>query len=314
MFHFKTSRIGRFINSNIGRIILVIGIILFAFIVTQVLNQAAKDVRKQESLLNITTQQDSQMAYITGTTVNEETFENHGNIISRFIDYCNEGRADMAYELLSDDCKNAIYPTLEQFDTNYCKRNFATSKGYNIEVAGEDKEAYTYKVDISDDVMSTGIKNEANTVSEYMTIVNEDGAERLNISNYIEKVNINKSNEQKSIKITVESKEIYMDYEIYNFTVENNSDNIIALDSKESVQSTFLVSNTGTAYSSYVYEMIPEELQVDSKETKEISIKFNKIYNPNIIISEVTFNDIVANYTEYLNRNNFNKIQMTIQL
>ena len=104
-----------------------------------------------------------------------------------------------------------------------------------------------------------------------------------------------------------------MDYEIYNFTVENNSDNIIALDSKESVQSTFLVSNTGTTYSSYVYEMIPEELQVDSKETKEISVKFNKIYNPNIIISEVTFNDIVANYTEYLNRNNFNKIQMTIQ-
>ena len=105
-----------------------------------------------------------------------------------------------------------------------------------------------------------------------------------------------------------------MDYEIYKFKVDNNSKNTIMLDSKESVQSTYLENENETRYSSYIDEMIAEELQVRANDTKEISIKFNKVYNPNNVITKLVLSDIVENYEEYVNRRNFNKMQMEFDI
>ena len=47
-----------------------------------------------------------------------------GQIIIKFIDYCNSGEINSAYELLSDDCKQILFPSIESFLNNYYNRIF----------------------------------------------------------------------------------------------------------------------------------------------------------------------------------------------
>ena len=312
---FKTSRLGRFINTNIGKIVLVIFICGFIFIITQTVNTVLKRQKENEkSVVNYQTQQEEQVAYFTNTKIDEKTANSNSEVIDEFIEYCNTLNSEMAYNLLTDDCKEQLYPTLDSFTKYYLSRVFSTPKSYDIEAISEDSNTYTYKVKMVEDIMSTGKYDSSNVVEDYITIVKDGNTNKININSYIGKKDINVSKEEKNIKITVVSKQIYMDYEIYKFKVDNNSKNTIMLDSKESVQSTYLENENETRYSSYIDEMIAEELQVRANDTKEISIKFNKVYNPNNVITKLVLSDIVENYEEYVNRRNFNKMQMEFDI
>lgn len=312
---FKTSKIGRFLNTNIGKIILVILIFGFIFIITQTINNVLKKQEKDEKpVLNYQTQQEEQVAYFTNTKIDEKTANSNNEVIDEFIEYCNASDSEMAYSLLTNDCKEQLYPTLDSFTRYYLSRVFSTPKSYEIEVISEDLNTYTYKVKMVEDIMSTGKYDSSKVVEDYITIVKDGNSKKININSYIGKQDINVTKEEKDIKITVISKQIYMDYEIYKIKVDNNSKNTIMLDSKESVQSTYLENESETRYSSYIDEMIAEELQVLSNDTKEINIKFNKVYNPNNVITKLVLSDIVENYEEYANRRNFNKIQMEFDI
>lgn len=311
MFKFKTSRIGRLLNTNIGRIVFIIIVFLFIFLITQVINKLMEETSKESNdRVNLISTQE-QVAYETDTVIDNETAVVNKNIINSFVEYCNNGQTELAYNLLTDECKQEFYPTLESFTQYYYNKYFNTLRNYEIQAVSTETGIYTYQLYLKEDIMSTGVSGDETEITDYITIVEDN---KLNLHSLINKEEINKNGESNGIKITVISKKALMDYEEYEFLVENNSENIIKLDSKESTKSTYIQNTNEINYTSFIDEMFDEDLIIEPFSTKNVTIKFNKMYNVENITSKIIFSDIVQDYEGYINRVNFNKLNIQIEL
>lgn len=151
----------RFYNQNRKTIWITIAIIIFTIIIIQALNYIVKNNQNKSinstSSLNTTstTNYDPNYSVITGDKIEETTNKETTNIIDNFIKYCNEGNTEKAYNLLTDDCKSELFPTLEIFVNNYYKKIFTNYKTYNIQAWIISDSSYTYKIRILDDILST---------------------------------------------------------------------------------------------------------------------------------------------------------------
>lgn len=318
MFNFRTSKLGRMLNQNIMEIIVVILIIAFIILILQILNNAAKKGRQQAIKENHMVIDSSTETIISGSNVPKERNQENDKLIDRFIEYCNTKNLEAAYELLSKDCKEELYQTIEIFREYYYDKVFQSVKTYSIQSWISYSNQYTYKVKILDDMLATGQYNNSNMIEDYYTIVTEEGEEKLSINSYIGKKEISAEKTENEIQLAILKKQVYMDYEIYTIQVSNNSDSIISLDSKESTRNCYLLGENSIEYSSYVDEVLTEDLIVNSGETKTIEIKFNKMYNPSAEILSIVFSDIIQDYETYIKADNpeeyLNRLRIQIEL
>ena len=137
------------------------------------------------------------------------------------------------------------------------------------------------------------------TKQDYITIVDQNGEDKLNINNYIGRKNLEKTTEYKNIEINVLSKDTYMDYEIYNLNISNNSENTILLDTGESTKSIYLLDSKDVKYYFYSNEIVQNRLLVQSKYNNTIQIKFSNSYSSSRNIKYLVFSKLILNYDEY---------------
>lgn len=305
---FRTSRVGRFINQNLFNIIIISIVIAFVIIIVQILNNIEKN-KKGNSVLqeNQTVKEEiyiPQETMISGENVNNTSSEINNEIIDNFIELCNSGNAEVAYNLLSNECKDVYFPTLDYFISNYYSQVFTTKKTYSIQSWINHDNRYTYKVRILDDMLSTGIYNNSKVIEDYYTIIKNNDETKLNINKYIDREYINYTKEENGVSIEVKYKNINKEYEEYIFNIKNNSQNRILMDSKESTNNTFVLGTNGTTYSSFIHEIDLQDLIIEGGAEKEVKIKFNKQYNPERKLEGVVFSDVILNYDEYLETEN----------
>jgi len=214
------NRLRRWYNKNRKIFWLTVFIAIVVINLPRVLNEYAKDKKKVSSSIsnNTTTYANESYSVISEEHVEEKTNEENTEIINNFVEYCNNGNVEEAYQLLSNNCKQKLYPTVNDFAEKYYNRNFKTRRIYNLQAWISNEDNYTYKIDLKEDMLATGNANSASK-EDYYTIVYEDGEVKLNINRYIGNVEFNNSNESDNIKIEVLSKDIFMDYEIYNIKV-----------------------------------------------------------------------------------------------
>ena len=241
----------------------------------------------------------SDKSAIYGDTIYEHEVEKINNTISKFLQYCRNGNTEEAYNMLSTDCKETLYSTLEKFQEKYIKLKFSNSSIFEIENWIDD----TYKISISEDILATGkINNEKQT--DYITIVKENSAEKLNINGYIGKKEINKQHTSNEIKIMAINKKVYMDYEEYELKIDNLSNKTIKLDSLEDTDTIYLKSSTNSNYNAYAHELYNEDLEIKSKHSNTINIKFAKTYSNNVQIEKIVFDNVILNYPKYKTEEN----------
>ena len=224
--------------------------------------------------------------------------------IDEFVQYCNNNQFKEAYNLLSEDCKKEMYPTVEAFQQNYYNSIF---KGTKKNVSVENWVNYIYKVKFVEDALATGIYNTDNTIQDYITVVTDDNDEmKLNINSYIGKKEINKENNDKNINIKVLEKHQYMDYETYLFEITNNSDITILLNdnNNNSTDTMYLLDDNKLKYPAYTHELSEAELKLASKETRKVKIKYYNKYSSSRKIKSVVFSEIILNYYAYINYDN----------
>ena len=130
-------RLIRFYNQNrkvINRAILVIALII---IIIQLLNNSAKKQNSERVSANTNTNLNNEIknetliskkSSITGETVNSSNLENSKQLINSFMNYCNEKKLNEAYSLISNDCKNEMFATVEDFKTIYYDNVFKQKK------------------------------------------------------------------------------------------------------------------------------------------------------------------------------------------
>lgn len=272
-------------------LIIVLGIIVISL--PRILNKYAKDKKNvSSSEKNTTTYNAIQKPAITGKIINEDISKKSTNIIDSFINYCNSGNTEYAYNLLSQDCKMELYPTIDKFINNYYNKTFAENMSYDIETWISNENTITYRVSIIGDRLSTGNANEL-SIQDYYTIVKENNEYKLNISSYIGKQEINTISSIENLNIEIIEKYVYVDYQIYKFKINNSSDKKIMLDSKKNTRSVNVIDQNNVKYVGFLNELSENELTIESGMSKEIKIKFNKSYNPKYLEKYIEFSDII---------------------
>lgn len=300
-------------NRNRKIILRVIGIIVVGIIIVKLIQYLLSENNKRkendvninetniiETRLNTIAMQEN-ISVVSGETITQ-TQKDQLTILDNFIKYCNENKINEAYALLSDDCKNEMYPNVENFKQSYYNAIF--SGGYK-NVSVENWIGNIYKVKFINDALSTGVYDKQNTIQDYITLVSDSqGNVKLNINNYIGKQDINKENESYNIKTKVIEKHTYMDYETYTFEVTNNSNATILLNNNNNMDTMYLADENSLRYNAYVQEIPQTNLQIALKETKRITIKYYNKYESSRKINKIVFGKVVLDYNAYKNYSN----------
>ncbi len=296
-------KIIRYFNQNREKIVYIAVVLLFGFGVLQFFNMLAAN--KNEQLISNTQNQSVENATTNYTNVNsidinsalgegegQATHKEQADIISQFVQCCNEGNTSEAYNLLSQECKETMYPTLETFIKNYYNNNFQSNKSYNIQRWSDS----IYKVDLKENVLQTGkITNESK--QDYITTVYQDREEKLNINNYIKRTELNKQETVENVNINIIKADTFMDYETYTLEVKNNGDKHIYLDDLEETSTIYLVDENDIKHTAYSHELSKEALHIYPYSTETIKITFSNRYISGREISKMVFGNVIIDET-----------------
>ena len=244
---------------------------------------------------------DDSHSSLTGEKISEDQ-ETEIGVIDNFINACNEKNLQGAYDLLTDECKEVMYPTLEDFEQAYYNQVFGNTRK-NITV--DNWIDNIYKLDINEDFLSTGKYSKEDTIQDYITVEEVDNQYKLNINRYVGRKDIGKSKEDKNIRIEIEQTDIYMDYQIYKIKVTNNSENTILLDDGVDIEAMYIEDENGVQYTAYTHEINEGQLLVSPRETKELEIKYYSRYGSEKVIDKVVFSRMILNnetYTTFQNK------------
>jgi len=161
--------------------------------------------------------------------VPEEYQEPIENLIDTYFNYCNNQEYEKAYNLITSQCKEKYYPTLEQFK-GYIDEVFEGKKKiYNIQSYSIVDNKYFYNIRILDDILANGTTDGYYYYEEKFVLIEENGEMKLSIAEYVgdEKTNIFVEDDNMIIEITNKS----MDYETETYTIKvtNKTDNYIVI-------------------------------------------------------------------------------------
>lgn len=291
----------RYYNQNRRELFIIVIIILFAIFLLKFINfKIAKNKEKnQENIVaiteNVTTQYDENINtyQVTTGTKNNFTAENDINYIVKFIQYCNEGNINEAYQMISDECKEEVFPSLEYFKQLYYDNNFNTNKSYDI----QNWASAVYKVDLKDNMLHAG-KTNMNNIQDFITVIKIQNEYKLNINNFIGKTSLNKTNNIENMDIEIISKSTFMSYEIYNLKIKNYNDFTIFLDDLNKTDTIYLTDENGIKYVAYLHELTKEQLKINPYSSIEIKIKFTNGYIVGREIKKITFSNVIFDKEE----------------
>lgn len=292
----------RFWYQNKNQIIKVGAIVIFVFLIIQVVNLFVKrnNEKKFENVMNGTninanntssTENNtviSDKSAITGQNVSSKQLSTDTNTINNFINYCNQKDLEKAYSMLTEDCKSQIYTTLDTFTKAYYNDVF---NGQKKTCTIENWFGNTYKVNIYDDMLATG-KETKYSKQDYITIETENGENKLNINNYIGHKDINKTTTNDNITVQVESRDTYKEYEEYTIKVRNDKDKTIQLDTIQSPKTLYLEDEKGVKYNYYSNELTDSMLTIEAGHSKEMTIKFYSTYTSSKKIRRIVFSNL----------------------
>ena len=286
----------------------IVGIIVTIIVVIQLMNgvvnrknqitQQNTTIIKENTTkdnLNQNTLKDDQ-SVLTGSSISENQ-KDKLDVLDQFVEYCNNGQIDEAYDLISDDCKKEMFTSKEDFERIYYNKIFS---GESKNISVENWVRNIYKVKFTQDALSTGIYNAGDAIQDYITIIEEDEDNvKLSINGYIGKEEINQSKEAFDVKIDVVNRHQYMDYEIYEFEVTNNSKNTIILNDIENTDTIYLEDKNDIKYYAYMHELSSADMRVFPGETKKVVIKYYSKYSSSKKITKFVFSEIALGGNEY---------------
>ena len=154
----RNSNLRRYLSKNSFKILgIIIGVILLIFIIQTLNGKIAnnrKNIHTEENIINSIYKPEQTM--VMGEDISKKLQKDNNNIIDKFIEKCNEKDYEQAYSMLSNSCKERLYPTIEYFKNNYIDKVFTQKRIYNLESWISTNNRYTYKIKILDDIIQTG--------------------------------------------------------------------------------------------------------------------------------------------------------------
>ena len=101
-------------------------------------------------------------------------------LIETFIEYCKDKNIEGAYSLISSNCKNNIYPTINDFKEKYYNNRFDKKRTIEIEYQPEE---YLFFVSFYPDILEAGKYIDNQSVVDYFEVEQEVLDRKINIKN-----------------------------------------------------------------------------------------------------------------------------------
>lgn len=167
----RTHPFVRFLNQNRRQIRITIIAIAMFFLILRFLNSLAeKQIENQIAETN---------TYYTEIADSNE----HKNVIQNFLEFCVNGDESSAYALLSSECKEKSFKTVNDFNSKYILKNFSKNENYSISYSTSSNGKYYYLVKISEDMLSTGKAN-VSIITQTFSVIQENGVDKITIEMY----------------------------------------------------------------------------------------------------------------------------------
>ena len=292
----------RFWNRNRKGIIAGLIAIVLLIVFIQILNEMAKKQKENDQKGIVLTEEEKKLptqSIIGGESVSIETTKSNVKIVEEFIEKCNNKDVEGAYSMLTDECKEVLYKTKENFKKGYLDVIFKNKRIVNIQNFVSNNNRYTYRVDFYEDILSTGNAQSKDTYLDYITIDENSKNGKLNINSFIYKQDINKYSEKDGIKITILSREVYKEDEKYQIKIENTTEKTILIDTKTKSKSIYLVGSNNITYDSNISEMSSILTEIRANFYRNYELKFYKIYSSGVSSTGIAFLDIVSDSEKY---------------
>lgn len=233
-----------------------------------------------------------------GTKLSADKLNEEAGTIRTFFSYCSNGNLENAYNMLTDECKEELYSDIDQFKRFYYADIY---EDVRVSFEIENWANSTYKISVIPDMLATGKSNNGTVKQDYITVVKVNEEYKLNISNYIGRSQINKTQEQNGVSITVNYKDTYMEYEQYNITAKNNRTGFIILDDLKSSNTMYLQDKNDMQYPSYSHEILRELLRLEPRVERNLEIKYYSRYTTAKTINKIVFSQVVVDYGKHEN-------------
>lgn len=282
---------------DLGVKLIIVAIVVF--IATIVLSFSKNDnVNKENEIKNVYKPQE---AIIKGSNISEKQYVTDKNTVNQFLEYCNNKKIEEAYALISDECKNSLYPTIDIFKSNYYDYIFKENRQYNLQAWISTNKYTIYKIRYTTNMLVTGKYNENNTFQDYITLIKEDNEPKISIGNFILAEENNKETETKEIKARVIKKMVYIEDEEYEIEIRNKTQNPILLDNLNSNYNISLIDKEGQTYRAYINGIFKQDMKIMPQTTKRIKIKFKKACSSEKKSEYIQFSKVIRNYDDYKN-------------
>ncbi len=314
------NQIIRYFNQNGRKIIIGVAVIAFILIIITTINSLIGQQQKKENTDSndyiATDLEKPDESVISGVNLSEEAAKINAEVIKKFVEACNNKNYEQAYNLLSTECKEVEYPTLKDFQSDYIKYMVKENVSYQLELWTVYDGYVTYKVTFYEGnlLQSGGITPEKNYV-DYITLLQEENEIKLNINKFVKREKINKSAKDKNIEIIINTRNVYMDYEIYNINFKNYSEKSILINDGKDSNNIYITDKNKNQYISYINEIPLSSLELKSGFQKILNVKFAKVYNIYREVEDIVFKNIILDLELYKNNpNNVEKLNFRIPI
>ena len=284
----------------------LIGVVFFAvitfFIIISALNgvmngylvsdsETAKELAKVENdKLEVHTSDDK---YISVDTAKENK-----NIINEFVEALNNQEYEKAWDYLSDNCKQEVFMNnANNFLQYYVSRYVPEKRIIGLDLYKKYKDKDIYKVSFHEDALSNGKVQTAKN-SDYIVV--DEKEKKIGVNGFIEKFEINKSEEYNNVKIEVLTRSMYVEKEEIRVKVTNNKqDKKIHLVRTTDAYSICLQKENGAKTAASQSEIKPYYLDYEPGQEQEFTIKFNQRINTGNPVKRLVFSGIIEDYEIY---------------
>ena len=189
-------KIRNFFKDHKRTIIIIFLVWLLIFAINFILS-----LRKEEKTLSSTFE--PAVSIVDSKTVPEKDHSLITDVVDKYMNYCNNGEYENAYNMLSENCKNKAFKgDIKKFE-EYIKSIFTQKKRYSLQSYSNYDDKHIYLLEIFNDYLATGLTGEEfATFDEKLLMVKEGDEYKLNIGDFIDVVDL---------KRVVEGNEVILD-------------------------------------------------------------------------------------------------------
>ena len=211
-------------------------------------------------------------------------------LIGNFVENCNSKNYEVAYNLLSEECRKNVYPNIEDFK-EYVNYVFPTKKIYNIQNFSNKDNKYIYTVTILDDILATGFNNEEEMeyYDEKYVITDNNGELQLSIREYIGRENLTNMYEDEYMKIKIESIDKKYENVTYNVTISNKTEKTVVF--ADYTKDYEIALDTSEGSKRTINEVLTPVV-LHEGETKKYSFKYTIFFDAETQINSMIFDHI----------------------